>query len=281
MRLYYFLFLFLINFISIDSFDKKTADISVKLSASAYCNKENYYIMNLSNFAKDFETKTVIYDKKTDMQGFIGILPSKQSIYIVFRGSHSLLNWIYDLEIKQTQYLSYPECKCNVHTGFYNIVNHIKTNILKQLQNIIFQYPTYNIIITGHSLGATTAELLSMELLLFGIKHENYNFGKPRVGDKLFAEFVDTKITQFRFTHYKDIVPHLVPESLQYYHSCQEIYENKHNKIKECSNINCDDPICAEQFKLIETNTRDHMLYLNHNMSCEASVSNYKELIFE
>lgn len=282
MKMYLLNILFLILFYSCNcySFDKNIADISVWASAAAYCNKEKYYDMLLSGPAKGFQVHDIIYDKKSDMQGYLGIMLKKKQIYVVLRGSHSPLNWLFDFEIKHTDYISYPECDCDVHTGFYSISNDIKNVTITQLQLLQNMYPSFSIILTGHSLAASVIELLSMELFLHDIDHQNYNFGKPRVGDKQFAEFVNTKITPFRFTHYKDIVPHLVPESANYFHSCREIYENKHGKLKECSITDCEDPTCAEQFDLVETNTKDHLRYLNHDMSCEASVSNYKKLDF-
>jgi len=38
-----------------------------------------------------------------------------------------------------------------------------------------------------------------------------------------------------------------------------------------CSEANCEDLKCADQYKLTETNSDDHSYYLGHRVSCEES----------
>ena len=54
----------------------------------------------------------VIHTFIDDTQGFIGYLPSDDSIYVVFRGSESMRNWIADLTVDKHDYKTYPECNC-------------------------------------------------------------------------------------------------------------------------------------------------------------------------
>ena len=100
-----------------------------------------------------------------------------------------------------------------------------------------------------------------------------YDYGQPRVGDSKYAEFVNTKIKEhYRTTHNKDIVPHVPPiEGLGYHHSCREIFEDSSGKLTVCSSTNGEDPVCANQYSLTETNAGDHSYYLGHHMSCEDS----------
>ena len=255
-------------------FDLEQLNSSVWLSGAAYCGKEKYETMRLSGPATDFVYKDTLYDSKTDLQGFIGILSSTKSIYVVIRGSSSKMNWLDDLEVRKVEYTTYPQCDCNVHNGFYRsalgVSNHT-ISAVKTLQNI---YPTYSVIVTGHSYGASCGQLLAMELERNGIKTKLYNFGQPRVGDNKYALFVNTIISEYyRITHNKDMVPHVPPtDGFGYYHSCREIFEDVDGKLTMCSETNCEDPTCADQYSLIKTNTDDHLYYLGHRVSCEESI---------
>jgi len=103
-----------------------------------------------------------------------------------------------------------------------------------------------------------------------------YNFGQPRVGNKAFAEFATSKLSMFRVTHNKDIVPH-IPISLvriEFYHSCTEVFENASSNVVTCNNVDeegvCEDPNCADQFELRETNIEDHLTYLGIPVDCDS-----------
>ena len=90
------IFYFLLNlfFFNALCYDIKLADISVWLSAAAYCNRENYKSMKLMGPATNFYVDSVFHDTGTDIEGYIGKLD--ESIYVVFRGSSSVRNWIDD-----------------------------------------------------------------------------------------------------------------------------------------------------------------------------------------
>jgi hypothetical protein len=265
--------LLLTSVINVNSYFFKEAETSVWLSGAAYCNKENYMDMNLAGSASGFIVTNILYDKATDLQGYIGIMPQTKTIYVTFRGSSSVLNWIDDFKLKKIPYDSYPECNCSVHDGFYTTTLHLKSSVIININILKKKYKYNNVIVTGHSLGAAIAQLMMMELNLNNIYSTVYNYGQPRVGDIDYANFVSLfyKEQLYRYTHYKDIVPHIPPNEMKYYHSCNEIYENENGDLYNCSTTNCEDPLCSDQFLLKETNTYDHSIYLGHYLSCEES----------
>jgi hypothetical protein len=112
-----------------------------------------------------------------------------------------------------------------------------------------------------------------MELVKNGIAVKLYDYGQPRVGDANYAAFVNTKISEYyRTTHNKDVVPHVPPiEGFGYQHSCREIFEDSTGKLNVCSATNCEDPKCADQFSLVQTNGDDHSYYLGHRVACDES----------
>ena len=75
----------------------------------------------------------MIYDKHHDTQGFIGVLPSDKSIYVAFRGSESLDNWIANFNVDKDKYTVWPECNCKVHSGFQNCTNAVNDEVLTEV----------------------------------------------------------------------------------------------------------------------------------------------------
>ena len=259
----------------LNSYSLSTATNGVWLSGASYCDKDHYKTMQLGGPVSDFKYTDTIYDLKSDIQGFVGILPSTKSIYVVFRGSSSTLNWLDDFEVKLVSYDTYPECGCKVHSGFYHTTLAIKDQVINSINRLKKIYPTYDVMFSGHSLGAIISLMTAMELKKVGINSQTYNYGQPRGGDKIFASFVNSNLglsNYYRYVHNKDMVPHTPPiEGFGYYHSCTEIWENANGSLKTCSTINCEDPTCSDQFSLVQTNTADHSIYLGHVLSCESS----------
>jgi hypothetical protein len=269
-----FLFFSLLGFVkSSDMYDSTQLTTGVWLSGAAYCGKEKYNTMKLGGPASGFVYKDTLYDVKTDLQGYTGVLPSSKSIYVVLRGSSSIMNWLADFEVRLVPYTTFPDCACEVHNGFYKSALGVTNKTISSVKLLKKAYPTYSVVVTGHSYGASVGQLLAMELEKEGIKVKLYDYGQPRVGDSKYAGFVNTHISEYwRTTHNKDIVPHVPPiEGFGYLHSCREIFEDGNGNLNVCSEADCEDPKCADQYKLTETNTDDHSYYLGHRVSCEES----------
>lgn len=245
----------------------------VWLSGAAYCGKDAYPTMKLSGPAEGFVYTSTLYDPRTDLQGYIGYHSTKKIIGVVIRGSSSVMNWLDDFEVKQVPYDTWVECGCKVHNGFYKSALGVTNKTIETVGILKKRFPGFQILVTGHSYGASCSELIGMELVKAGYPVQMYNYGEPRVGDGLYAGFVNKKIPQlFRTTHSQDMVPHVPPtEGLNYAHSCREIFEDVTGKINLCDQTNCEDPKCSAQYKLYQTNTVDHLTYLSHPVSCESS----------
>ena len=268
-----------INLILFASFVMATAlelnqlNMGVWLSGAAYCGKEQYKTMNILGPAQGFVYKDTLYDEKTDLQGYIGTLASTKTIYVVFRGSSSTMNWLDDFEVKQVPYKTYPECDCKVHHGFYRSALGVSNKTVEVVKNLQKNNPGYSVVVTGHSYGASCAQLIAMEMEKRGIRVKLYDYGQPRVGDKKYAAFVRKVLSDYyRTTHNKDLVPHMPPiDGLGYHHSCREVFEDATGKTTLCSETNCEDPNCSDQYSLVHTSTEDHLYYLGHRVSCEES----------
>ena len=259
------------------SYNMNESNITVRLSGAAYCGKENYNTMKVFEPANEIKVDTILYDIKTDLQGFVGYMVNSKTIYVTFRGSSSGLNWIEDFRIEKIPYTTFPSCNCEIHKGFYDSALSVKDNVIHSVTKLIKILNYNTIIVTGHSYGAAVAQIIGMELLNVGILCQVYNFGQPRIGDDNYSKFVNSKLYDYwRFTHNKDIVPHIPPiYGLNYKHSCGEIFENEKGELTTCSNTDCEDPSCAQQYSLKETNGIDHKTYLNYSLDCDSNANTY------
>ena len=106
------------------------------------------------------------------------------------------------------------------------------------------KYPSYDIWVTGHSLGGALASIAASEMIARGEivadRVKLYTFGQPRTGDVTYAAahdrivscsvgcFIDLfKVpTSYRITHESDIVPHMPCENCEdYFHHKSEVSE--------------------------------------------------------
>lgn len=210
-----------------------------------------------------------------DAQGFVGILPAEEAIYVAFRGSSSYINDIEDIMAWKVDYTSFPECECKVDKGFYYAEQSVTSKVVRAVQENLARYPTYKVTVTGISFGAAVAQLISMDLQKYNIPCTLINFGQPRTGDETYSNFVksQTGLTSWRVVHYQDPVPHLpTVTGMEYYHVCTEVYEDVDGTVRICDDT-CEDPTCGAQWQWpVDCNPDDHMTYLGVYMSC-ASVS--------
>jgi len=253
------------------SFSLDQANISAYLSAGAYCNKDDYSTMVFKGPAQGFKLFHTVFDSKTDTQGFIGVLDSDSSIYVTYRGSSTISNWIVNIDAVKTDYLSFPECNCQVHKGWYLAEQTVIQDVIEVVESLKATYPSYAVKVTGHSLGAALAQLTSMDLAKAGIKSSVVNFGQPRTGDYTYASFVPSQVsTTWRVVHDKDTVPHLPPSTgMDFYHVCSEEFEDSSGKYTSCSGSECEDPSCSNQFDPGPYDAGEHCYYLGGFPICD------------
>jgi predicted lipase len=131
-------------------------------------------------------------------------------------------------------------------------------------------FPDYEIIVTGHSLGAALATLTTLELQHAGNTNlRTIHFGSPRVGNTNFANWATTALgaRSARNTHHKDMVPHC-PTHERFTHIGGEFYEDPVLQLRTC--VGLEDPNCSYQWHI--TSVDDHMLYLNKALGGEGCV---------
>ena len=121
----------------------------VWLSGAAYCPKELYPMMDLGPV--DFVYNATLHNGWSDLQRFVGRVLPGGDIWVVFRGSSSVRNWIHDLEVAKVAYATFPECSCSVHRGFYQSVLGIREAAMAAVAKLVADYPGSRVFVTGHS----------------------------------------------------------------------------------------------------------------------------------
>ncbi len=147
--------------------------------------------------------------------GLSGMVPiafiatSGSSIYVVFRGTQTISEWISDATLSQVDY-TYVANGGKTATGFTAIYDSIRTPIIQQVINIAAGGAYTTLSLTGHSLGGALAVLAAPDLAgQTRFKQPVvYTFAGPRTGDPAFASLYNRGIeTSWRVVNTNDEVP--------------------------------------------------------------------------
>lgn len=155
----------------------------------------------LSSDTVSFGLEDLIY--KDVPVGFIAT--KNETAYLVFRGTVTPREWIFDANIKMQAYRL--KNFGNVSDGFQNIYRRSRESFIKSLGNLSSDFPLF---IGGHSLGGALS-LLSLPDVIQSTHFKNpilYNFGCPRVGDAVFGRAYENLPEQqtFRVVNTSDLV---------------------------------------------------------------------------
>lgn len=179
---------------------------AVWLCSATYCDPSTYLTREFTGPTAGFVATYSIHDDKSDTTGYIGYLPSASTIYVVFRGSSSIRNWISDLNAFKTAYTTYPDCNCEVHKGFFDAEQKVAATVVAEVQKLKSRFPGYSVTVTGHSLGAALSHLMAMDVYKAGISCDVINFGMPRVGTQDYSAFANARLPTKRYVHNRDEV---------------------------------------------------------------------------
>jgi len=137
---------------------------SLWLASSSYCPAFSYLNRTYVGPTEGFIPTSVFFDPRTDTNGYVGHLASLKSIFVVFRGSKSYNNWLSDLD---SLLVLYDKCKlCFIHEGFLSAAKSVWNQIQSELTNLRQQYPDYDIVILGHSLGGVSNILIFSQFVM-------------------------------------------------------------------------------------------------------------------
>jgi hypothetical protein len=208
--------------------------------------------------------------------GFVAYDAGMDSIVVSVRGtdnSQGIQNWVANLDAVVTYpYSQYPDA--GVHEGFYNIWVGIKDEVLKGIDEVMEEHGKKVVHITGHSMGGAVATDAALDLVLnHGLSVGAYTYGSPRAGERSYADAVVKNLAyHVRITHKDDLVAHVPPKEIGFYHPPREVhfYDRTGLDFQQCDASNGEDLSCADACSqyLTCTSIDDHLTYLDFPATC-------------
>jgi hypothetical protein len=266
-----------------DYSDSLARNKMMPLSAAAYSNHPEQCLANAFTNAKLVRFVSVECDidiTKNDIcAGYSAVSHGDRAIIFAFRGTEGFMQLM--IESDKTVLASKTQFPIGgkVSAYFDNVFQLLWVKGLAQdLATLQKLYPTYQLWITGHSLGGAVAALVAANIVEQKLSDPTnihlYTFGQPRTGDKPFADAHDALLpNSFRVTHARDIVPHVPPEGFEgYRHHRDEVWYNNDMKIGQHS-VFCDSEestACSDR-NLFDLSIGDHLHYFNTDVSAFGS----------
>ncbi|KAM5537885.1 hypothetical protein V8D89_008361 [Ganoderma adspersum] len=166
---------------------------------------------------------------------YVGYDPTLDEIIVGHQGTDfsKILPIITDLLIKQVPLDStlFPgiQQSVKVHQGFAGTQGRSAPGVVAAVEEALSAYPTRNVTVVGHSLGAAIALLDAVYLPLHlpsNVTVRYVGYASPRVGNQAFADYVDAQPMSFTRVNNKEVpVPVLPPIDLfGYHHPSGEIH---------------------------------------------------------
>lgn len=199
---------------------------SMKFSANnaywlAWCSKLAYYNKADTEISLNNEDMNLIeFFDEQNTQAFIAA--DDEKIIISIRGTDGLADAMTDLNVDLVDGVG-----GRVHEGF----NTSASRLWKTIMYTIRHRQNRSLFITGHSLGAGIAAILTARLVQQKDEPVNglYLYGMPRAGDKKFSRnFNNSFQNAYRFVNNNDIVTRTPFRSMGYSHIGELIYFDEH-----------------------------------------------------
>lgn len=233
-----------------------------------------------------FQLATILNNDLLGTRGFVGVDRARQQIVVSYRGSCNIANWIVDMTFVHVPYDGRSTCGsfCRVHAGFFASYLSVQVQARSSVLALAQDNPTYNVLVTGHSLGGALAVLTAADLQeqLNRLNTATipvvslYTLGAPRVGNTDFARWVDALLSRgasYRLTHARDPVIKLPPTDWGYQHTTSEVfYRTEANSSMMLCNDSpgAEDPRCS--LSVLSVVVADHLRYLGNTIACDSAV---------
>jgi hypothetical protein len=145
-------------------------------------------------------------------------------LIVSFRGTQTAGDWLNNIDFVHEPYRPDPAAG-NVHQGFQHVYYAIRDSLISlvtaRLANIA------EILVTGHSLGGALTTLAMPDLLSVIAATQPdapvlaptlYNLESPRVGNRAYQTFFNSKTSCWRIVNIWDVVPHVPPALAGFVH---------------------------------------------------------------
>ncbi|CAD5232559.1 unnamed protein product [Bursaphelenchus xylophilus] len=216
-------------------YNETLARVMLTLAAAAYGDDPSQCLRNRFGNAELIDRHEVLCDVSNNNTcvAYIAVVHAGEAIALVFRGSVGDSQLVLQAIAAVTVQVEFQNPLTTVNQYYdhaFQIL--IKSGIVDQVAQLHAQYPGYRLWITGHSLGAGLASLGALAFSLNGTwsesNLESYTFGKPRIGNPLYAALHTNVVPQhYRVVHAHDTISNIYPQIFGYLHEQHWIwYDN-------------------------------------------------------
>jgi len=219
----------------------------------------------------------------TNTQGFIARDDTRKEIVVSYRGSIQLQDFLTDVEILLVPFSSpgVSSAQANgvtAHQGFLTAYNSVAQVVISTVAAQLKQHPSYILVSTGHSLGASIASIggISLAANFPGQPLKMFTFGQPRTGNPAYAALAENLVgvdNIFRAVHTFDGVPTIIPEALGYRHHATEFWNfldpSLPSTVKQCQGG--EDPTCSDSIPSSGINVA-HVTYFGQAIALDPTV---------
>lgn len=197
------------------AYDENVAKYAVRLCSAAYSDNPQACALNSPtlNVTATFNATFLGFGAFA----FTAVDSGSEQIVIAVRGTNSVTQLIEEALTSVVPVPFLPDPTLQVNSYFYGCEGLWYDDLKASVQQLIAEYPSYGVFITGHSLGGAVASITAMhlaydEVIPAAMGPVIYTLGEPRTGDYAFAQKFNALFpTAYRLVHYKDVVAHLPP----------------------------------------------------------------------
>lgn len=160
----------------------------------------------------------------TDVTGYVAVDRGRGLTVLAFRGSSSIRNWVANIDTIKVNVDICPGCRA--HQGFWRSWKEARTGVMAALMTAAQSYPTFKVVVVGHSLGGAIADFAAAEIRNTGVTADLYTYGAPRISGASLSNYITNQNRggNFRVTHTNDVVPRLPPLFLGFEHISPEYW---------------------------------------------------------
>ena len=172
-----------------------------------------------------FKVDTIFHSSQaTDVTGYVAVDRGRRLTVLAFRGSGSVRNWLANIDIRKEEVDICPDCRA--HQGFWRSWKEARTGVMAALMSAAQSYPSFRVVVVGHSLGGAIATFAAAEIRNTGVIADLYTYGAPRIAGSSLSDYITNQNRggNFRVTHTDDPVPRLPPLLLGYEHISPEYW---------------------------------------------------------
>ena len=221
------------------------SEVSMKmllLSAVAYAPSHKQECLEKVLPYEKFQLQRVATQKcdifENECSGYVAVSHALKTVVVAFRGSAKYEQAVFEfLESFLSPEVSFLNGK--VQSYWKRAFFVLWPSMEAEVKALVVKNPSYQIWVTGHSLGGAIASLASTWLAYYNIAPRKniilYTFGMPRVGNYKYALQHDQLVNNsWRVVNYNDLVPHFpfvmgVPnkELGPYHHGVEVFYSEE------------------------------------------------------